>query len=381
MTLRWTAEEWKRTIISLIKVTLGTILFSIGIDAFLVPHKLVSGGISGVALIQYYITGIPIGVMNLILNIPIVYAAYRWLGRWHVFMTLFGTVVSSYFIDQLHFLSLYHLTSDPVVGSILGGIFSGIGLGVVYRAGGNTGGLDPIALIIRKYYGMQIGSVLLAINMMILVVAAFVISMDSAAITLISSYISAFLTNKVIVGFSQRKAIFIVSRKSDTICNVILHKIGRGATILNGEGAYTHQHKQVILVVVGLMQVSKLKEAIQREDPTAFLMITDVAEVIGQGFTFKSEKKLSEQAQEACRQADLANRSLSEGRGEAACKGTVEATGKGRVEAASKISGEAAGKGLIKPASNLEPTMYAMSPSRTARVRRRRLHEANQNSV
>lgn len=306
MTLHWTAEEWKSTIILLIKVTLGTILFSIGIDAFLVPHKLVSGGISGVALIQFYITGIPIGVMNLILNIPVLYAAYRWLGRWHVFMTVFGTVISSYFIDQLHFLSLYNLTSDPVVGSILGGIFSGVGLGIVYRAGGNTGGLDPIALIIRKYYGMQIGSVLLTINMMILVVAAFVISVDSAAITLISSYISAFLTNKVIVGFSQRKAIFIVSRQSDTICNVILHKIGRGATILNGEGAYTHQQKQVILVVVGLMQVSKLKEAIQKEDPSAFLMITDVAEVIGQGFTFKNDKALADKIREAHDKAELA---------------------------------------------------------------------------
>ncbi|WP_295787594.1 YitT family protein [uncultured Veillonella sp.] len=362
MTLRWTSEEWKIKIFSLIKVVLGTIMFSIGIDAFLVPHKLVSGGISGIALIQYYITGIPIGVMNLILNIPIVYAAYRWLGGWHVFMTVFGTAVSSYFIDQLHFLSAYNLSGDPVVGSILGGIFSGVGLGIVYRAGGNTGGLDPIALIIRKYYGMQIGSVLLSINMMILVVAAFIISVDSAAITMISSYISAFLTNKVIVGFSQRKAIFIVSRESDKICNLILHKIGRGATILNGEGAYTHQQKQVILVVVGLMQVSKLKEAIQREDPSAFLMISDVAEVIGQGFTFKSDKALVDKAREAREQADLVDAQAQ------ALPTALALAESGQVDAGVHTVADVGARTMIHKMAGNRPT----SPSRSARIRNRR---------
>ncbi|MBS4913394.1 MAG: YitT family protein [Veillonella sp.] len=292
MKLDWTAEQWKSTILSLLKVSLGTLFFSVGIDAFIVPHKLVSGGISGVALILYYITNIPVGTMNLILNVPVLFAAYRWLGRGHLFMTIFGTVVSSYMIDGFHFLSTYELTHDPIVGSILGGIFCGFGLGVVYRAGGNTGGLDPIALIIRKYYGLQIGSVVLVINVMILVVAGIIISIESAAITLISTYISAHLTNKVIIGFSQRKAIFIVSRKPVGVCDVILHKIGRGATILEGEGAYTHEHKQVILVVVGLMQVAKLKEAVQAEDPGAFMMITDVAEVIGQGFTFRNDESV-----------------------------------------------------------------------------------------
>lgn len=292
MTLGWTAEQWKNTLWVLLKVSFGTLCFSVGIDAFIVPHKLVSGGISGVALILYYITNIPVGTMNLILNVPVLFAAYKWLGRGHLFMTIFGTVVSSYMIDGFHFLSTYGLTHDPIVGSILGGISCGVGLGIVYRAGGNTGGLDPIALIIRKYYGLQIGSVILAINVIILLVAGIVISIESAAITLISTYLSAHLMNRVIIGFSQRKAIFIISRKPVNVCDVILHKIGRGATILEGEGAYTHEHKQVILVVVGLMQVAKLKEAVQTEDPGAFMMITDVAEVIGQGFTFRNDESV-----------------------------------------------------------------------------------------
>ncbi|SUP43583.1 MULTISPECIES: YitT family protein [Veillonella] len=282
-------KKWSSTLYVMAMVTLGTFLFAIGINAFVVPHKLVSGGISGVALMLYYLTGIQVGTLNLLLNIPVLYAAYRWLGRWHVMITIFGTVVSSLFINMLRFLADYDLTHDPLVGAILGGLFCGIGVGTVYRSGGNAGGLDPIALIIRKYYGLQIGSIVLAINMVILTIAAFVVNIEAAAVTLVSLYISAMLTNRVIVGFDQRKAVFIISYKPYKICDLIINQIGRGATILNGEGAYTHQHKQVILVVVSLMQVAKLKKAVEEEDPTAFLMVTDVAEVIGGGFTLPSK--------------------------------------------------------------------------------------------
>lgn len=282
-------KKWSSTLYVMAMVTLGTFLFAIGINAFVVPHKLVSGGISGVALMLYYLTGIQVGTLNLLLNIPVLYAAYRWLGRWHVMITIFGTVVSSVFINMLRFLADYNLTSDPLVGAILGGLFCGIGVGTVYRSGGNAGGLDPIALIIRKYYGLQIGSIVLGINMVILTIAAFVVNIEAAAVTLVSLYISAMLTNRVIVGFDQRKAVFIISYKPYKICDLIINQIGRGATILNGEGAYTHQHKQVILVVVSLMQVAKLKKAVEEEDPTAFLMVTDVAEVIGGGFTLPSK--------------------------------------------------------------------------------------------
>lgn len=291
--------KWGPTARTVVLITIGAVLFAIGINAFIVPHKLVGGGISGIALMLFYLTGVPIGTLNLVLNIPILYAAYRWLGRWHLMITLIGTAISSFTINEFAFLQDYSLTQEPLVGAILGGITCGLGLGVVYRSGGNTGGLDPIALIIRKYYGLQMGSIVFAINMVILVISAAIVGVEPAAITLVSLYISAIITNKVIVGFSQRKAIFIISYKPYKICDLIIHHIGRGATILNGEGAYTHQHKQVILVVVGLMQVAKLKAAVQEEDPSAFLLITDAAEVIGRGFTFGSLPEPQQAVQQA----------------------------------------------------------------------------------
>lgn len=294
--------KYLSTIRTLIYITIGATVFGTGVQGFIVPHQLLSGGISGLSLIIYYITqgALSLGAINFLLNIPVLYAAWRWLGRWHLGVTLFGTLFMSVIINVLAPLSTLELTHNPIIGGILGGLFSGLGLGIVYRGGGNTGGIDPIALIIRNRFGLQIGSILFGINMMILVAGAIVINIEAAATTLISTYLSAMVTNKVITGFNQRKAMFIISYKPVTICNLIIEKLGRGATILNGEGAYTHQPKQVIMVVVSLLQVARLKAAVEAEDPTAFMVITDAAEVIGTGFSTKSTKGAVERVLQTC---------------------------------------------------------------------------------
>ncbi len=294
--------KYLSTIRTLIYITIGATVFGTGVQGFIVPHQLLSGGISGLSLIIYYITQgvLSLGAINFLLNIPVLYAAWRWLGRWHLGVTLFGTLFMSVIINVLAPLSTLELTHNPIIGGILGGLFSGLGLGIVYRGGGNTGGIDPIALIIRNRFGLQIGSILFGINMMILVAGAIVINIEAAATTLISTYLSAMVTNKVISGFNQRKAMFIISYKPVTICNLIIEKLGRGATILNGEGAYTHQPKQVIMVVVSLLQVARLKAAVEAEDPTAFMVITDAAEVIGTGFSTKSTKGAVERVLQTC---------------------------------------------------------------------------------
>ena len=294
--------KYVSTLKTLVYTTIGATVFAVGVQGFIVPHQLLSGGISGLSLIIYYVTQgiLSLGSINFLLNIPVLYAAWRWLGPWHLGVTLFGTLFMSIVINVLSPLSTLGLTHNPIIGGILGGLFSGLGLGIVYRGGGNTGGIDPIALIIRNRLGLQIGSILFSINMMILVAGAILINIEAAATTLISTYLSAMVTNKVISGFNQRKAMFIISYKPVTICNLIIDKIGRGATILNGEGAYTHQPKQVIMVVVSLLQVARLKAAVEAEDPTAFMVITDAAEVIGTGFSAKSTNGAVERVLQTC---------------------------------------------------------------------------------
>ncbi len=236
--------KYKSVIYESLMVILGCAIFGAGLDAFVLPHKLVSTGISGVGLILYYLTGLSVGSWNMILNIPIFWAAWKWLGTRVVIKTLYGTLMLSWMVDLFNFLQYDMIIKDPLLSSMMAGITTGVGLGIVYRVGGNTGGLDPIALIVRKYYGLQMGS----IN-------------------------------------SQRKVAFIITYRTDDVCECIIKKVGRGATIINGVGAYTRTPKQIVMVAVNLLQVNKLKEVIQEADPDVFILITDAQEVIGQGFT------------------------------------------------------------------------------------------------
>ena len=277
--------KYKDVVYQCLMVIVGCAIFGAGIDAFVLPHKLVSTGISGVGLILYYVTGLSVGSWNMILNIPIFWAAWKWLGTRVVVKTLYGTLMLSWMIDLFDFLQYDMIIKDPLLSSMMAGITTGVGLGIVYRVGGNTGGLDPIALIVRKYYGLQMGSINSAINCAILLAAVGVVGLEAVAVTLISVYVYTIITNKVVIGFNQRKVAFIITYRTDDVCECIINKVGRGATIIEGVGAYTRTPKNIVMVAVNLLQVNKLKEVIEEADPNVFILITDAQEVIGQGFT------------------------------------------------------------------------------------------------
>ena len=277
--------KYKDVVYQCLMVVVGCAIFGAGIDAFVLPHKLVSTGISGVGLILYYVTGLSVGSWNMILNIPIFWAAWKWLGTRVVVKTLYGTLMLSWMIDLFNFLQYDMIIKEPLLSSMMAGITTGVGLGIVYRVGGNTGGLDPIALIVRKYYGIQMGSINSAINCAILLAAVGVVGLEAVAVTLISVYVYNIITNKVVIGFNQRKVAFIITYRTDDVCECIINKVGRGATIIEGVGAYTRTPKNIVMVAVNLLQVNKLKEVIEEADPNVFILITDAQEVIGQGFT------------------------------------------------------------------------------------------------
>lgn len=271
----------------IIATAIGSVLFAVGLDGFLIPHKLMSGGLSGIAVMVYFVTGFLPGTVNLVLNIPVLYAAYRWLGGMSVIATILGTLGTSFAIDFFKFLQFYNLTDDPLIGAIVGGVLVGIGSGIIYRADGNTGGIDPIAQIIRKYKGLQLGNVIFAINFAIVGVSAFIFNIQIAAITLMSIYITTTIVNKIIVGFNHKKAIFVISNHAEAISQEVIKSTGRGGTLLQARGAYTKNSKEVLLIVATLMQITKLKDIILDYDPTSFILITDASEVVGLGFTTK----------------------------------------------------------------------------------------------
>ncbi|MBP2636078.1 MAG: putative 5xTM rane YitT family [Firmicutes bacterium] len=282
----------KKTINQYVWVAIGCLISAISINAFLVPHHLLSGGVSGLAIIFYFLFGLPIGMQILVMNLPLLYAAYRFLGKEYTIGTIYGTILFSLAVDATRYVSQLNLIDDPMISAITGGVVSGIGSGLIFRVNGSAGGLDIVAAIVRKFYSLNFGAVGFGINCLIMVVAAGLFGLKLAILTLISMFIGANLTDKVVEGFNRKKTIFIVSYNTDAIVDVILKEVGRGVTILHGQGAYTRQSKQVLFVVVSLMQIAKIKQLVDEVDPQAFMIVQDAAEVMGRGFTLPGSRQI-----------------------------------------------------------------------------------------
>lgn len=278
-------------------ITLGCLISSSSINLFLLPNHLLSGGLTGIGMIVYFLSGLPVGAQVLVYNVPLLIAALRMLGREYFVGVLFGTVMFSVCLDATHFLNAYAPVPDPMLAAIFGGVFNGIGYGIIFRNDGSSGGLDIVAAIVKKYYSLNMGGVIFGINCLIMTVSAFMFGVMPAMYTLISMFMSATLTDRVIAGFNHRKVVILISEETEKIAEAIIRGVGRGVTFLDGEGAFTHQEKRVLFVVVTLTQVARVKRVADHYDPQAFMIVMDANEVMGRGFTLpgvKVEKMLRE---------------------------------------------------------------------------------------
>ena len=263
----------------------GCFVAASSINLFVVPSSLLTGGVTGIAIIFYFLTGLPIGAQTLAYNVPLLIASYKLLGKKYTLDVVIGTIMFSFALDATKFLAAYMPTQDLMLASIYGGIFNGIGYGIVFRMNGSTGGFDILGAIFKKYYSMDIGSVIFGFNCLIVVIAGALFNINSAMFTLICMFITSQMINKVIDGFNQRKAILIISDHAKDIADGIIADIGRGVTFLNGEGAYTGDPKKIVMVVVSMTQIAKIKIVVNTVDRNAFMLILSASEVQGRGFT------------------------------------------------------------------------------------------------
>lgn len=266
-------------------VGLGSLIAGLGINAFWVPHHLLSGGVSGIAMILFFIFQWPIGMMVILFNLPLFALAYRLLDKDYFIISLYGMFTFAAAIDFTSFIAEWNIVDDTMLAAIYGGVIAGIGSGMVFRVNGGSGGTDIVGAILKKYYSINISTVGFAINCLVMVVAAILFGVKPAMYTLLSMFVAANLTDKVVEGLNHKKTIIIISEVSDEIASAILAEVGRGVTFLNGEGAFTHQEKKVIFVVVKLTQIAKIKFIVERTDRHAFMIVQDAAEVLGRGFT------------------------------------------------------------------------------------------------
>ncbi len=276
------AVTWK-LIRDYLGISIGVLLTAIGLDMFLIPNKIAAGGVSGIGTLVYYLTGFPVGITMLAINVPLFIMGIRELGVGFGLRSLYGTITLSLAVDLLAGKAPV-LTKNPLLAALFGGIIVGVGIGLVFRYKGTTGGTDLAAAIVNRYLKASVGLVLFVIDGAVIVAAGFIWNVELALYALITVYLTARVIDVVQEGFGYAKAALIISARPEEIAEAILCRMNRGATTLRGRGLYTGVERDVILSVVTRAEVSRLKELVQEVDQQAFVILADVHEVLGEGF-------------------------------------------------------------------------------------------------
>ncbi len=274
----------RKTIVTYLIITLGSLLVAVGLDMFLIPNRIAAGGVSGLATLSFYVFGSPVGVTMLLINVPLFLAGLKLLGAQFGIKTLYGFLTLSLFVDLLKPI-LTIPTYNPLLAAIYGGVVTGVGLGIVFRAGGTTGGTDLAAQLLLKFYPTSSGQALLFFDGLVIILAAFVFSAELALYALIAVFISTRVIDVVQEGVSYARVIYIISDRGDEIADAIITCLDCGATILEGRGAYCKHRKPVVMTVVNRSNITRLKAIVSEIDNTAFVIVTNAHEVFGEGFT------------------------------------------------------------------------------------------------
>ncbi|WP_069648888.1 YitT family protein [Caloranaerobacter ferrireducens] len=276
-------KNWYRYVVEYIGITIGTIIMALSLNLFLEPNTIAPGGVTGLAIVIKKIVGIDVDITNLAINIPLFIFGLIVLGKAFGAKTLYGTFALSFFI---RILPNGNLVNELLLAAIFGGVLMGIGLGIVFRFGGTTGGTDLAGAILNKYFpGFSTATFMMSIDLCVVAIAGIVDKkLETSLYSVIALYIIVKVIDLILEGLGYAKAFFIISQYPDKIGNTILEKLNRGVTVLKGRGMYTGQDRDVLLCVVNRSQVTKLKEIVHQIDKNAFVMVADIYEVLGEGF-------------------------------------------------------------------------------------------------
>lgn len=287
----------KQWIIDYLLILTGSFILAAGFVYFVTPHKIVPGGVYGVAIVVHYISqgwfsiwpdGIPVGLFGLLINIPLTLLGIKILGPRFGIKTVTGFVLTSVFIDGITWMRPEGdaaLVDDVLLSALFAGVLIGIGLGMIFKSRATSGGSDIIAMIIAKYTRLQLGKLMIYVDSVIVLTG--LIAFKDWHIPLYSwvvIYITGRVIDMILEGAGYNKALLIVSHKHSEIKAKILNDLERGGTYLKGEGMFTGEEKQIIFTVVSRREVAILQEYISNIDPEAFITVMDAGEILGEGF-------------------------------------------------------------------------------------------------
>lgn len=263
-------------------ILIGATTVAISINTFILSNHIADGGVTGIAILLYYIFHWDIGLIVIILNIPLFILGYRAIGRQLFYWSILGVVTMSAGLKLTSFLT--PLTTNTLLAAVFGGVVSGIGMGLIFRCRGSLGGTDILAIVLNKKTQFSVGQIILVLDAVIFIGAAILFNAETAMYAMIYMFIASKVIDLVQVGLDYSKSVMIITEKPDQIAAEIIDFVDRGATFFHAEGAFSNAPKKVIYSIVNRAQLTQIKEIVHRHDPDAFVAIGDVSEVVGEGF-------------------------------------------------------------------------------------------------
>lgn len=277
--VKLTTTKLLRRIIFLV---LGAGMVSVGLEIFLVPNRIIDGGIVGISIITSHLSGVHLGVFLFLFNLPFLFIGYKQIGKTFALSTLFAVILMSIGTYYLH--PVEPITIDPLLAAVFGGIILGIGVGMVIRSGGSLDGTEIVAILLTKRSPFSVGEIVMFFNVFILGSAGFVFGLDHAMYSLIAYFIAFKMIDITIEGFNESKSVWVISDEYRAIGEAIISRLGRGVTYMHGEGAFTGDDKKVIFCVITRLEEAKLKTIVEEIDQSAFLAVGNIHDVKGGRF-------------------------------------------------------------------------------------------------
>ncbi|SEN20866.1 Uncharacterized membrane-anchored protein YitT, contains DUF161 and DUF2179 domains [Peptostreptococcus russellii] len=268
-------------------MVLGLVISSIGVNGFLRQAHLLSGGVTGFATAINYLTGLNVGLMTFILNIPIFVLGFIYLKKDFCILSLINMVIYSLILGLTQDIGHFIPVDDKFLQTIYGGFMNGLGIGLVFRARASTGGTDIIAAILKIKKNLEVKNTSFAANVVVVLCGSMIFGLDLGLYTLIGFYVSSLALGFIKDAMNYQKALIIISNKPKEIADDIMKELIRGVTFLHAEGAYTGESKKLIYTIVSSNEIPKIKEIAFKHDPKAFVTINEVNEVKGRGFKSK----------------------------------------------------------------------------------------------
>lgn len=268
-------------------IAVGSLVYALAFDMFFVPNEIAFGGVTGLAQIfNFFFPKATVGMLVIAFNVPLFLAGWRLFGRHMLIASLVATGVSSLLIDLLAGLYRFPPMEDKLLACIIGGVVLGVGLGIIFLQGATTGGTEIVARLLKlKFAWLPMGKLLLIADLVVVaLVAAVFRNLNTAFYGVVALYLSTFVMDQALYGLDNAKVAYIISDNPDEIAGVIMGELDRSVTFLKGKGGYLGQEKKVILCAFKQRQIVPLKEAVQRADPNAFMIVTSAHEVLGEGF-------------------------------------------------------------------------------------------------